>query len=109
MTTTAPRTFVVEDPATLEPVAEVADHGPEHAVRAVDGAAAALPAWARTAPRLRSDVLARAHALMLRDRDRLAHLIARENCKSLADAASEITYAAEFFRWFTEEAVRPGW
>lgn len=108
MTATAPRTFVVEDPATLEPVADVADQGPEHAVRAVDAAAAALPAWARSAPRLRSEVLARAHALMLRDRDRLAHLIARENGKSLADAAGEVSYAAEFFRWFAEEAVRPG-
>jgi len=108
VTTTASRTFVVEDPATLEPVTEVADQGPEDAVRAVDVAAAALPTWARTAPRHRSEVLARAHALMLRDGDRLASLIARENGKSLADAASEITYAAEFFRWFAEEAVRPG-
>jgi succinate-semialdehyde dehydrogenase / glutarate-semialdehyde dehydrogenase len=108
VTSTASRTFVVEDPATLEPVAEVADHGSEDAVRAVDVAAAALPAWAHTAPRLRSEALARAHALMLRDRDRLVNLIARENGKSLADAAGEITYAAEFFRWFAEEAVRPG-
>ena len=45
---------------------------------------------------------------MLRDRDRLVHLIARENGKSLADAAGEVAYAAEFFRWFAEEAVRPG-
>ncbi len=104
----SPGTFVIEDPATLEPVAEVADHGPEDAVRAVDAAAGAFPAWARTAPRARSEVLARAHALMLRDRDELANLIARENGKSLADAAGEVTYAAEFFRWFAEEAVRPG-
>lgn len=101
-------TFPVEDPATLEVVTEVPDQGPGDAVRAVDAAAAALPAWARTAPRHRSEVLARAHALMLRDRDRLAELIARENGKSLADAAGEVTYAAEFFRWFAEEAVRPG-
>ncbi len=109
MTSTATtRTFVVEDPATLDLVAEVEDHGPEGAVHAVDAAAAALGAWGRTAPRHRSEVLARAHTLMLRDRDELASLIARENGKSLADAAAEVTYAAEFFRWFAEEAVRPG-
>jgi succinate-semialdehyde dehydrogenase/glutarate-semialdehyde dehydrogenase len=108
VTSTATRTFVVENPATLELVAEVEDHGPEDAVHAVDTAAAALGAWGRTAPRHRSEVLARAHALMLRDRDELASLIARENGKSLADAAAEVTYAAEFFRWFAEEAVRPG-
>jgi succinate-semialdehyde dehydrogenase/glutarate-semialdehyde dehydrogenase len=108
VTSTATRTFVVDDPATLEVVAEVEDHGPEDAVRAVDAAAAALSSWRRTAPRHRSEVLSRAHALMLRDRDALADLIARENGKSLADAAGEVTYAAEFFRWFAEEAVRPG-
>ncbi len=105
---TATRTFLVEDPATLEPVGEVEDHGPDDAVRAVDAAAAALAEWSPTAPRHRSEVLARAHALMLRDRDELADLIARENGKSLVDAAGEVTYAAEFFRWFAEEAVRPG-
>lgn len=104
---TSTRTFVVDDPATLELVAEVEDHGPAAAVRAVDAAAVALPTWRRAAPRHRSEVLARAHALMLRDRDELADLIARENGKSLLDAAGEVTYAAEFFRWFAEEAVRP--
>jgi succinate-semialdehyde dehydrogenase/glutarate-semialdehyde dehydrogenase len=108
VSTTETRTFVVDDPATLEVVAEVEDQGAEDAVRAVDAAAAAFAAWSRTAPRHRSEVLARAHALMLRDRDELADLIARENGKSLVDAAGEVTYAAEFFRWFAEEAVRPG-
>lgn len=109
MTAAAPhRTFTVEDPATLEIVAEVDDCGPEDAVRAVDRAATALGPWGRTSPRHRSEVLTRAHTLMLRDRDLLAGLIARENGKSLADAAAEVIYAAEFFRWFAEEAVRPG-
>lgn len=102
------RTFAVEDPATLEVVEHVPDLGPDDATRAVDRAAGAFAGWAATPLRHRSDVLRRAHELMLRDRDRLAALIGRENGKSLADAAGEVTYAAEFFRWFSEEAVRPG-
>ena len=101
-------TFAVEDPATLETVAQVPDQGVGDAVRAVDRAAEVGPTWARTTPRHRSDVLRRAHELMLRDKDELAALISRENGKSSADAATEVVYAAEFFRWFSEEAVRPG-
>ena len=110
MTTTsaATATFVVEDPATLTPVETVADHGIEDARRAVDAAVAAFGPWSRRAPRERSEILRRAYELMLRDREELTALIARENGKSLADAAGEVTYAAEFFRWFSEEAVRPG-
>ncbi|MFT4008765.1 MAG: NAD-dependent succinate-semialdehyde dehydrogenase [Nocardioidaceae bacterium] len=100
--------FPVIDPATLEVVDHVADNGVEDARAAVDRAAAAFPEWAATAPRHRSDVLRRAYELMLRDKDELTELISRENGKSLADAAGEVTYAAEFFRWFSEEAVRPG-
>ncbi|WP_017935676.1 NAD-dependent succinate-semialdehyde dehydrogenase [Nocardioides sp. Iso805N] len=102
------KTFVVENPATLEPIQEVADLGVSDAISAVDAAHAAFPEWASTAPRRRSDVLRKAFELMLRDRDRLATLISRENGKSIADATAEVTYAAEFFRWFSEEAVRPG-
>ncbi|GLY08686.1 NAD-dependent succinate-semialdehyde dehydrogenase [Actinoplanes sp. NBRC 101535] len=98
----------VIDPATLETVATVADHGPGEARQAVDTAAAAFRDWSRTAPRRRSEVLHKAFELMLRDRDELALLISRENGKSLADATGEVTYAAEFLRWFAEEAVRPG-
>ena len=101
------RTFAVEDPATLEVVEQVPDLGVDDALAAVDRAAAAYPSWSRTSPRHRSDVLRRAHELMLRDRDELAALIARENGKSLTDAAGEVGYAAEFFRWYSEEAVRP--
>jgi succinate-semialdehyde dehydrogenase/glutarate-semialdehyde dehydrogenase len=102
------KTFVVEDPATLEVVAEVPDQDVAAAHAAVDAAHAAFGDWAATAPRRRSEVLRTAFELMLRDKDRLATLIARENGKSLADAHAEVTYAAEFFRWFSEEAVRPG-
>ncbi|WIM92719.1 NAD-dependent succinate-semialdehyde dehydrogenase [Actinoplanes oblitus] len=101
-------TIVVADPATLAAVAEVPDQGVADARAAVDAAHAAFPAWSRTAPRHRSEILHRAFELMLRDRAELAELISRENGKSLTDAAGEVTYAAEFFRWFAEEAVRPG-
>ncbi|WP_243060128.1 NAD-dependent succinate-semialdehyde dehydrogenase [Nocardioides sp. SR21] len=101
-------TFQVEDPASLEVVAEVPDLGPKDARAAVDRADAAFAEWSRTSPRHRSDVLRRAHELMLRDKDELTALIAQENGKSLVDAAAEVGYAAEFFRWFSEEAVRPG-
>ncbi|BBH67729.1 NAD-dependent succinate-semialdehyde dehydrogenase [Actinoplanes sp. OR16] len=101
-------TFPVIDPATLQTIAEVPDQGLDEARRAVDAAHAAFSAWSRTAPRRRSEILHRTFELMLRDRDDLATLIASENGKSLTDAAGEVTYAAEFFRWFAEEAVRPG-
>jgi succinate-semialdehyde dehydrogenase/glutarate-semialdehyde dehydrogenase len=99
--------FDVEDPATGEVIAAVADADATDAVAAVDAAAARLPAWSAVPPRTRSELLARVRGLMLRDADRLARLIAMENGKSLADARGEVTYAAEFFRWYAEEAVRP--
>jgi succinate-semialdehyde dehydrogenase/glutarate-semialdehyde dehydrogenase len=98
--------FAVEDPATGLVLARVADAGPEDAVRAVAAAADAFTGWRRAAPRHRSDVLRRAFDLMVERRDALADLIVAENGKSHADALAEVTYAAEFFRWFSEEAVR---
>ncbi|ANH39278.1 Succinate-semialdehyde dehydrogenase [NADP(+)] GabD [Nocardioides dokdonensis FR1436] len=100
------RTFAVLDPANLEPIGEVADHTVEQGVDAVAVASAAFAGWAGTAPRARAEVLSRARELMVADRDRLADLIVAENGKSRADACAEVTYAAEFFRWFAEEAVR---
>ena len=73
---------------------------------AVDSAEAALPSWRTTAPRVRAEILRRAFELMTAEHDTLARLIVRENGKVLADAKAEVTYAAEFFRWFSEEAVR---
>ncbi|GIE74882.1 NAD-dependent succinate-semialdehyde dehydrogenase [Actinoplanes philippinensis] len=101
-------TFPVVDPATLVEIATVEDMDVPAALRAVDAAAGALRAWSTTPPRRRSEILHRAYELMIRDREFLAGLISRENGKSLSDAAGEVTYAAEFFRWFAEEAVRPG-
>jgi succinate-semialdehyde dehydrogenase / glutarate-semialdehyde dehydrogenase len=99
-------TIAVVDPATEEPFAEVPDQGPAEARAAVDAAAAALPGWAATAPRERAEVLRRAHERLLREADRLAELIARENGKPIAEAKGEVSYSAEFFRWYAEEAVR---
>lgn len=105
---TSNRIIAVENPATLEVLGEVPDQDVGAAREAVDRASRAFADWSRTAPRHRSDILRRAFEHMLRDRDELAVLIARENGKSLVDAAAEVGYAAEFLRWFSEEAVRPG-
>ncbi|WP_457255196.1 NAD-dependent succinate-semialdehyde dehydrogenase [Pedococcus sp. P5_B7] len=99
-------TFGVVDPATGNTVCDLPDRGPADATAAVDAAHAVFPHWARTAPRVRSEALRRAFDLMHADADRLAALISWENGKSLADAHAEVIYAAEFFRWFSEEAVR---
>ncbi|GLY70384.1 aldehyde dehydrogenase family protein [Amycolatopsis taiwanensis] len=98
--------FPVENPATGEIIAMVADGGPAEARAAVDAAEAAARAWARTPARARSEILHRTFELMLRDREQLAELIVSENGKSPADARGEVAYAAEFFRWYAEEAVR---
>ncbi|RYP81520.1 NAD-dependent succinate-semialdehyde dehydrogenase [Nocardioides guangzhouensis] len=99
--------FRVVDPATGNLITLVADGSAADARSAVDAAAAAFPGWAGTAPRARSEVLHQAFELMLAEIDELAALIAWENGKSLSDARAEVRYAAEFFRWFAEEAVRP--
>ncbi|MDO8310014.1 MAG: NAD-dependent succinate-semialdehyde dehydrogenase [Actinomycetota bacterium] len=98
--------FDVSDPATGEVIASVASGSADDARAAVDAAAAAFPAWAATAPRARGEILRRAFELMIAHRDELAELIVRESGKAWTDAQGEVTYAAEFFRWFSEEAVR---
>jgi succinate-semialdehyde dehydrogenase/glutarate-semialdehyde dehydrogenase len=98
--------FDVHDPATGEVIASVADGSVDDAIAAVDAAAAAAGAWAATAPRERSEILRRAFELMRERSEELAHLISLENGKALADARGEVAYAAEFFRWYAEEAVR---
>jgi succinate-semialdehyde dehydrogenase/glutarate-semialdehyde dehydrogenase len=98
--------FDVLDPATEKVLASVADAGVADAIAAVDAAAAAAPAFAKTAPRQRAEMLRKCFELMTRDAEKLARLIALENGKALSDARGEVAYAAEFFRWFAEEAVR---
>jgi len=99
-------TFDVDNPADKSVVSPVANAGTGQALAAVDAADAAARSWAQTPPRERSEILHRAFESMRRDRDVLAELITAENGKSLRDAEAEVTYAAEFFRWFSEEAVR---
>jgi succinate-semialdehyde dehydrogenase/glutarate-semialdehyde dehydrogenase len=99
-------TFGVEDPATERKLVDVADGTADDARAALDAAAAAQAEWAATAPRERSEILRRAFDLMSERSDDLALLMTLEMGKPLAEAAGEVSYAAEFFRWFAEEAVR---
>jgi succinate-semialdehyde dehydrogenase / glutarate-semialdehyde dehydrogenase len=105
-TASRPDPIPVQDPATEGVLAQVADASPEDGLAAVDAASAALPGWAATSPRKRSEVLHRAFELMTERREQLAELIVLENGKALTDARGEVAYAAEFFRWYAEEAVR---
>jgi succinate-semialdehyde dehydrogenase/glutarate-semialdehyde dehydrogenase len=100
------RRFAVHEPATGEVLRSVADADVGDALAAVNAAFLAQPGWAADAPRRRSDVLRRAFELLITRADALAELIVRENGKPIAEARSEVLYAAEFFRWFSEEAVR---
>jgi succinate-semialdehyde dehydrogenase/glutarate-semialdehyde dehydrogenase len=99
-------TFTVEDPAGGGPLAAVADGGPREALAALDSAVAAAPDWAARAPRARSEILARTFELLLERRTQFATLITLESGKPLAEADAEVAYAAEFVRWYAEEAVR---
>lgn len=99
-------TFAVQNPATEEELAQVADGTVEDALDAVRAAAAAQPAWAATPPRVRAEILRRCYELMMAREDDFARLITLENGKPLSDARGELRYAAEFFRWYAEEAVR---
>ena len=97
----------VDDPATGERIAHIADIDVAGALRAVETADAAGRAWARTTPRQRADVLHAWHALLVEHAEDLAHLITREMGKPLAEARGEVKYASDFVRWYAEEAVRP--
>jgi succinate-semialdehyde dehydrogenase/glutarate-semialdehyde dehydrogenase len=98
--------FEVEDPATGETLAEVADATADDGLAALDAAVAAAPGWAAKAPRERSVVLRRAHELMTERAEDLAVLMTLEMGKPLADSRGEIAYAADFLLWYSEEAVR---
>ncbi len=98
--------FAVENPATGETIATVASGTVEDAIAAVDAAQAAFADWAARSPRERGEILRKAYELIVADKERFAALITLENGKALPDSRGEILYAAEFFRWFAEEAVR---
>ena len=99
-------TFPVTNPATGAHIDDVADVTAEQALEKVQVAQEAFTSWRQVAPRRRAEVLTRAHELMIEDIDRLRDLMVAENGKSSADAEAEVRYAAEFFRWYAEEAVR---
>jgi succinate-semialdehyde dehydrogenase/glutarate-semialdehyde dehydrogenase len=99
-------TFDVENPATGEVIARVASATVADGRSALDAADAAGPAWAAAKPRERGEVLRKAFELIMARKEEFARIITLENGKALPDSRSEIAYAAEFFRWSSEEAVR---
>jgi succinate-semialdehyde dehydrogenase / glutarate-semialdehyde dehydrogenase len=96
----------VEDPSTGDALAEVADASPTDAIAALDAAVEAAPAWAAHPPRERGEILRRAFETVTARVDDLALLMTLEMGKPISESRSEIIYAAEFLRWFSEEAVR---
>jgi succinate-semialdehyde dehydrogenase / glutarate-semialdehyde dehydrogenase len=98
--------FAVEDPATGETLCEIAEGTPEDAVAGLDAAVAAQAEWAATPPNDRGEILWRAFEALREATDDLALLMTLEMGKSLAESKAEIAYSAEFFRWFSGEALR---
>jgi succinate-semialdehyde dehydrogenase/glutarate-semialdehyde dehydrogenase len=99
-------TMPVTDPSDESVIANVQISSEEQCIQAVDAAHRAFKGWAKTAPRVRGEILRKAFEIMVAEADRLAEIISSENGKVLSDAKGEVLYAAEFFRWFSEEAVR---
>ncbi|HEX9854216.1 MAG TPA: NAD-dependent succinate-semialdehyde dehydrogenase [Acidimicrobiia bacterium] len=96
----------VLDPSTGESIAAVASASTDDAIAAVDAANEALPAWSAVSPRRRSETLRTAFEMMTARADELAELIVLEMGKALPEARSEVIYSAEFFRWYSGEAIR---
>jgi succinate-semialdehyde dehydrogenase/glutarate-semialdehyde dehydrogenase len=101
-------TLPVEDPSTGETIAEVADAGPEDAKAALEAAGEAQADWAQSPPNERSRILWHAFEKLNERKDELALLMTLEMGKPVAESEAEIVYAAEFFRWFSGEALRIG-
>lgn len=99
-------TFEVTNPATGAVLARIADATPADGDRALAAAAAAQREWARTEPRVRGEILRSAFELLTERADDFARLMTLEMGKALPEAKGEVAYGAEFFRWFSEEAVR---
>ena len=100
------RTFDVEDPSTGEVLCAVADATPADGLAALEAALKAQESWAQHPPRERGEILRRAYEAIMRRREELAVLMTLEMGKPLPESRTEVAYAAEFFRWFAEEAVR---
>jgi len=99
-------TLAVEDPATGEPLCEVADASEEDAKAALDAAVEAGPEWSQHPPRERGEILRRAFEEITAREDELALLMTLEMGKPIKESKAEIAYGAEFLRWFSEQAVR---
>jgi succinate-semialdehyde dehydrogenase/glutarate-semialdehyde dehydrogenase len=99
-------TLEVYNPATGDLLARVASAGIEDGFAALDAAECAFEDWASRTPRDRGEILRRAFQLLIASQEEFARLITLENGKALPDARAEVAYAAEFFRWNAEEAVR---
>lgn len=99
-------TFEVEDPSTGKPLCSIADATPDDARAALDAAVAAQPGWAATPPNERSEILHRAFLALGEQADELALLMTLEMGKAVSESKGELAYAAEFFRWFSGEALR---
>ncbi|MBP6997191.1 MAG: NAD-dependent succinate-semialdehyde dehydrogenase [Phycicoccus sp.] len=100
------KTLEVTNPATGEVLCAIADASVADGAAALDAAVAAQAAWAKTAPRDRSEMLRAAYELLVSRTEEFALLMTLEMGKPLAEARGEVAYGAEFFRWFAEEAVR---
>ncbi|MDA0192958.1 MAG: NAD-dependent succinate-semialdehyde dehydrogenase [Actinobacteria bacterium] len=96
----------VLNPATGSSIGKVDNASVADCLRAVDVAADAFASWKATAPRARAEILRKAFEIMIAEQESLARTITLEMGKVLSDARAEVAYAAEFFRWFSEEAVR---
>lgn len=102
-------TLPVFNPSTGQVIAEVQLSDDKLSDRAIEAANSAQPNFAKTAPRERAEILRKAFEIMIDEADEIAKIVSMENGKILQDAKAEVVYAAEFFRWFSEEAVRtPG-
>lgn len=101
-----PNRHPVHDPSDNSIITEIAVAGEKEIDAALDAAATAFPTFAKMPARARGEILRKAFDIMIAEADDLARLVSRENGKVFADAKGEILYAAEFFRWFSEEAVR---
>jgi succinate-semialdehyde dehydrogenase / glutarate-semialdehyde dehydrogenase len=99
-------TLEVIDPSTEEAICEVADGTPEDAMAALDAAVEKQAEWAATPPNDRAGILWKAFELMNERADELATLMTLEMGKPVAESKAEITYAADFFRWYSGEALR---
>ena len=99
-------TFDVINPASEEVITKVASAGIEDAKKAINAAEIAFESWAKVSPRDKSVILRKAYELFMDKIEHFAELITLENGKAYGDAKGEALYSAEFFRWYSEEAVR---